>query len=120
MFDQKKHFVFAALALYAGWAINRTNRAAEAESWWANVPKFSFHKLNMEDFHFEYKDLTGFYDSAKEVVSPLPGVLTGNIPVWLVGSLIKNGPGLFEFGDDKEVRSDAYKSTTLVFCFCYA
>ena len=106
---QKGHLVFAALVLCAGWAIRNANRQTP-EWWWANVPKFSFlNKVNVEDFKFEYKDVSGFFYSAEEVSRPLPGVSTGKIPAWVTGSLVKNGPGLFEFGNGKEVRSEINK-----------
>ena len=109
---QKGHLVFAALVLFAGWAIRNANRQTP-EWWWANVPKFSFNKVNVEDFKFEYKDVSGFFNSAEEVSRPLPGVSTGKIPAWVTGSLVKNGPGLFEFGNGKEVRS-CHKQTHIV------
>lgn len=35
----------------------------------------------------------------KEVVKPLTGIQTGNIPRWLNGSLFRNGPGNWKVGD---------------------
>ncbi|XP_023310515.1 carotenoid isomerooxygenase [Anoplophora glabripennis] len=35
----------------------------------------------------------------EEVIGPLQGKITGDIPNWLNGSLIRNGPGLLKVGD---------------------
>ncbi|KAK9729173.1 Retinal pigment epithelial membrane protein [Popillia japonica] len=35
----------------------------------------------------------------KEVLEPLEGVITGEVPKWLNGVLIRNGPGSFKVGD---------------------
>ncbi|XP_054266986.1 carotenoid isomerooxygenase-like [Macrosteles quadrilineatus] len=37
----------------------------------------------------------------QEVLEPLAGVTTGNIPEWLNGTLLRNGPGLSQIGEDK-------------------
>lgn len=34
----------------------------------------------------------------KEVITPLDGVTTGNIPTWIRGSLYRNGPGKQRYG----------------------
>ncbi|GAB0096141.1 Carotenoid isomerooxygenase [Sergentomyia squamirostris] len=36
----------------------------------------------------------------KELVEPIEGEMTGNIPPWICGSLIRNGPGNLKFGPD--------------------
>lgn len=43
-----------------------------------------------------------FYQTIKvEHDKPIDGKVTGDIPSWVKGSLYRNGPGLFEFGEDK-------------------
>lgn len=35
----------------------------------------------------------------QEVIEPLPGEITGNIPKWLKGTLLRNGPGNLKVGE---------------------
>lgn len=35
----------------------------------------------------------------KEIVQPIEGIVTGIIPHWMNGSLLRNGPGKLRFGD---------------------
>nr|XP_034192009.1 carotenoid isomerooxygenase isoform X1 [Osmia lignaria] len=35
----------------------------------------------------------------KEVIEPIPGKVTGNIPCWLKGTLLRNGPGSLKVGE---------------------
>lgn len=42
-----------------------------------------------------------FRSCLHEEATPLPGVITGKIPEWLEGTLIRNGGGLYEIGNDK-------------------
>jgi carotenoid isomerooxygenase len=37
----------------------------------------------------------------REIDAPIEGAVKGTIPLWLKGSLLRNGPGKFNFGDDK-------------------
>ena len=36
----------------------------------------------------------------QEIVEPINGVLSGKIPVWINGSLLRNGPGALSVGED--------------------
>ncbi|NXS37677.1 BCDO2 oxygenase, partial [Pomatostomus ruficeps] len=39
--------------------------------------------------------------SVEETPEPIPARIKGNIPKWINGNLLRNGPGKFEFGNDK-------------------
>ncbi|NXU10993.1 BCDO2 oxygenase, partial [Pardalotus punctatus] len=39
--------------------------------------------------------------SVEETPEPIPAKIKGNIPKWINGNLLRNGPGKFEFGNDK-------------------
>ncbi|XP_072281947.1 carotenoid-cleaving dioxygenase, mitochondrial-like isoform X2 [Pyxicephalus adspersus] len=39
------------------------------------------------------------YQTVEETPQPIPTNITGTIPQWIQGSLMRNGPGKFEFGD---------------------
>ncbi|KAM5142364.1 carotenoid-cleaving dioxygenase, mitochondrial-like [Mantella aurantiaca] len=39
------------------------------------------------------------FQSVRETPQPVPTRITGTIPDWIQGSLLRNGPGKFEFGD---------------------
>uniref|UniRef100_A0A672KSU1 Retinoid isomerohydrolase RPE65 n=1 Tax=Sinocyclocheilus grahami TaxID=75366 RepID=A0A672KSU1_SINGR len=40
------------------------------------------------------------FESCEELAEPIPAHVSGNIPAWLTGSLLRMGPGLFEIGDE--------------------
>ncbi|XP_017548918.1 retinal Mueller cells isomerohydrolase isoform X2 [Pygocentrus nattereri] len=40
------------------------------------------------------------FESCEELAEPIPAHVTGVIPAWLNGSLLRLGPGLFEIGDE--------------------
>ncbi|KAL7839286.1 hypothetical protein SRHO_G00259440 [Serrasalmus rhombeus] len=39
--------------------------------------------------------------SVEETPEPIPTVIKGNIPSWINGSFLRNGPGKFEFGESR-------------------
>lgn len=39
--------------------------------------------------------------SVEETPEPIPARIKGHIPKWINGNLLRNGPGKFEFGNDK-------------------
>ncbi|NWH41071.1 BCDO2 oxygenase, partial [Chloropsis hardwickii] len=39
--------------------------------------------------------------SVEETPEPIPATIKGHIPKWIHGNLLRNGPGKFEFGNDK-------------------
>ncbi|XP_071945674.1 beta,beta-carotene 15,15'-dioxygenase-like [Antedon mediterranea] len=41
-----------------------------------------------------------FESTVKEQIEPVETKIKGNIPKWIKGTMIRNGPGLFEVGDD--------------------
>ncbi|MEE6484759.1 hypothetical protein FKM82_014015 [Ascaphus truei] len=41
------------------------------------------------------------FQTVQETPRPIPTQVTGTIPKWVKGSLLRNGPGRFEFGNDK-------------------
>ncbi|XP_072011916.1 carotenoid-cleaving dioxygenase, mitochondrial-like [Engystomops pustulosus] len=41
------------------------------------------------------------FQTVQETPQPIPTKVTGAIPKWIRGSLLRNGPGRFEFGNDK-------------------
>jgi carotenoid cleavage dioxygenase-like enzyme len=49
--------------------------------------------LSMSEIYFRHAD--------KLTIDPVRGVQTGKIPEWLEGVLIRNGPGIQEFGPDR-------------------
>lgn len=47
------------------------------------------------------ESLSALVTTVDETPEPIPTTVQGNIPSWINGSLLRNGPGKFEFGDDK-------------------
>uniref|UniRef100_A0A3B4Z9M5 Beta,beta-carotene 9',10'-oxygenase-like n=1 Tax=Stegastes partitus TaxID=144197 RepID=A0A3B4Z9M5_9TELE len=39
--------------------------------------------------------------TAEETSDPIPTTIKGTIPTWINGSFLRNGPGKFEFGEDR-------------------
>lgn len=50
-------------------------------------------------------DHSKLYKSASEVPYPVSAHVHGHIPEWLSGTLLRDGPGLFEFGEEKALHS---------------
>lgn len=50
-------------------------------------------------------DYSRLYKSASEVFDPVSADVQGNIPKWLHGTLLRDGPGLFEFGEEKALHA---------------
>uniref|UniRef100_A0A8C1TQ72 Zinc finger and BTB domain-containing protein 44 n=1 Tax=Cyprinus carpio TaxID=7962 RepID=A0A8C1TQ72_CYPCA len=44
-------------------------------------------------------DITPLVSSVQETPEPIPTTVKGTIPTWIHGSLLRNGPGKFEFGN---------------------
>ncbi|XP_060643014.2 carotenoid-cleaving dioxygenase, mitochondrial isoform X1 [Anolis sagrei] len=45
--------------------------------------------------------ISSFFSSVEETPKVIPTKISGQIPKWLKGKLLRNGPGKFEFGKDK-------------------
>ncbi|RZC35698.1 RPE65 domain containing protein, partial [Asbolus verrucosus] len=52
----------------------------------------------------------------QEVTEPIMGAITGTIPLWLNGSLLRNGPGSLKIGDD--YFQHLFDSSALLHRFC--
>jgi len=39
--------------------------------------------------------------TVEETPEPIPAKIKGHIPGWINGNLLRNGPGKFEFGEEK-------------------
>merc|ERR1711936_575974 len=50
-------------------------------------------------------DQSMLYQTVSEIVDPIPGQIVGEIPAWLSGTLLRDGPGLFEFGEEKALHA---------------
>ncbi|XP_061586213.1 beta-carotene 15, 15-dioxygenase 2, like [Cololabis saira] len=47
------------------------------------------------------ESLAPLVHSVEETPDPIPTTIKGTIPAWINGSLLRNGPGKFEFGEDR-------------------
>ncbi|RZC35697.1 carotenoid isomerooxygenase [Asbolus verrucosus] len=52
----------------------------------------------------------------REITEPITGAITGTIPLWLSGSLLRNGPGSLKIGDD--CFQHLFDSSALLHRFC--
>ncbi|KAF4792296.1 DEP domain-containing protein 1A [Turdus rufiventris] len=62
-----------------------------------SLRKAKFHSLRVEHPAGGYKKL---FETVEELSSPVTAHVTGRIPTWLRGSLLRCGPGLFEVGSE--------------------
>lgn len=51
--------------------------------------------------------------SVQETPDPIPTTIRGTVPSWINGSFLRNGPGKFEFGQDRYLRSTRKKKQEL-------
>ena len=61
------------------------------------------------------------YRSAAEIPGAVAASASGASPAWLAGTLLRNGPGLFEFGEEAAthaVGGARVVSSTAVVLFC--
>lgn len=49
----------------------------------------------------EQLDVACIFETMEELEEEVTATVTGTIPSWLKGTLLRNGPGKFEFGDSK-------------------
>lgn len=45
--------------------------------------------------------LAPLVNSVEESPDPIPTTIKGTVPTWINGSFLRNGPGKFEFGQDR-------------------
>ncbi|XP_047447574.1 beta-carotene 15, 15-dioxygenase 2, like [Mugil cephalus] len=50
------------------------------------------------------ESLAPLVSSVEETPDPIPTTIKGTIPTWINGSFLRNGPGKFEFGNDRYVH----------------
>lgn len=51
----------------------------------------------------------------KEILEPIHGTVSGEIPIWVKGSLLRNGPGKLKFGNT--IANHAFDSAALMHRF---
>lgn len=47
------------------------------------------------------ESLAALLSSVEETPDPIPTTIKGTIPTWIKGSFLRNGPGKFEFGEER-------------------
>uniref|UniRef100_A0A8C7ZZC1 Beta-carotene 15, 15-dioxygenase 2, like n=1 Tax=Oryzias sinensis TaxID=183150 RepID=A0A8C7ZZC1_9TELE len=52
----------------------------------------------------DLESLEHLVQSGEETPEPIPTTIKGSIPTWINGSFLRNGPGKFEFGEDKYIH----------------
>lgn len=51
------------------------------------------------------ESLAALVTSVEETPDPIPTTISGAIPAWISGSFLRNGPGKFEFGEDRYFKT---------------
>lgn len=51
------------------------------------------------------ESLAALVTSAEETPDGIPTAVSGTIPPWISGSFLRNGPGKFEFGKDRYLKT---------------
>ncbi|XP_020392730.1 carotenoid-cleaving dioxygenase, mitochondrial [Rhincodon typus] len=74
---------------------------------WRGVPglRHLFPNVKKEPIYYNRRkgleSIAPLFMTVEETPEPIPVKVKGEIPNWLRGSLLRNGPGKFEFGNDK-------------------
>ena len=89
-----KYLLYAAVALAIGWSLSNKRSVA----WLDKVPRFSWTKVSFP-YEPDLRDASGLYETFEDIPDPIQGNISGQIPHWLKGRFLKNGPGMFEFGN---------------------
>lgn len=50
------------------------------------------------------ESLAALVSSVEETPDAIPTTISGSIPTWINGSFLRNGPGKFEFGEDRYLK----------------
>jgi len=96
----KKAVLVLVIAIALGY---RYNRSIKLESYRDNLRKWADPKVN---FKIPYPiDQSMLYRTASEIIDPIASEPSGTIPEWLSGTLLTDGPGLFEFGDEHALHA---------------
>uniref|UniRef100_A0A3Q3E5N9 Beta-carotene 15, 15-dioxygenase 2, like n=1 Tax=Hippocampus comes TaxID=109280 RepID=A0A3Q3E5N9_HIPCM len=59
----------------------------------------AFHALKVHAKGLE--SVAPLVNSVEEIPDPIPTTIKGTVPTWINGSFLRNGPGKFEFGQDR-------------------
>ena len=97
----KKSILFLVLAIILGVWISKRN--VTKREYWEKLPRFDDVNVDFDTPH--PMDQSILYKSVEEIVDPIAGKKSGKIPEWLKGTLLRNGPGLFEFGEEKAAHA---------------
>ena len=65
------------------------------QSWLSHVFFFTTQKSKAHGEHPREQSI--LFKTVDEITTPVPAKASGKIPSWLKGTLLRNGPGLFEF-----------------------
>ena len=94
VYEKKPFFILTFIIFLAIWA-SKWNEQIPQRDYWNKVPRFI--ETNV-DFHTPNpRDQSVLFKTVSEIISPMPAKVTGKVPDWLEGTLLRNGPGLFEF-----------------------
>ena len=95
-----KSYIVLFLAVILGIWSSRKNPIHR--DYWQKLPRFT--EINVDFDPPKPVDQSILYRTGKEIKEPMPAEASGQIPEWLKGTLLRNGPGLFEFRDQKAVH----------------
>jgi len=92
-----------ALALFLGYRYTNTKGGSGGKVYRHNLAKWTDPKVNFDQP--SPIDQSLLYKTVEEIVEPLSAKLHGSVPDWLSGTLLRDGPGLFEFGDEHALHA---------------
>lgn len=96
---ETKHLVLLAVAVGLGYRYSRQ----PTPTYWDSVERWQ-----EEDVAFLTPvpvEQAVLYRTAEEVIQPLQVPAQGEVPSWLAGTLIRDGPGLMEFGEEAALHA---------------
>lgn len=98
LFCLYKNIKYIKNCKYYGTLIKRRNFSTC--QWKFNNAVSHFSNKNNDDYYWPNTDSTIWMRSCEnETIKPISGKITGKIPNWIKGSLLRNGPGCLKVGD---------------------
>merc|ERR1711892_491501 len=89
--------------LVAAIALGYRYYGSKAKTYRDNLSTWTDPKVNFIDPN--PMDQSVLYKTAGEIVDPIAAKSVGDIPAWLSGTLLRDGPGLFEFGEEEALHA---------------
>eukprot|EP00091_Calanus_sinicus_P012415 TRINITY_DN2800_c0_g1_i3.p1 TRINITY_DN2800_c0_g1~~TRINITY_DN2800_c0_g1_i3.p1 ORF type:complete len:414 (-),score=43.25 TRINITY_DN2800_c0_g1_i3:647-1888(-) len=93
----------SVLVLVVAVALGYRYYGGKPKSYRDNLSKYQDPQVNF--IQPNPMDQSMLYRTASEILDPIAAIRKGEVPEWLSGTLLRDGPGLFEFGDEQALHA---------------